>query len=144
MNNYDTTRKGLQRAKRWYQSAIRALEDKRWDDVIYSYEMAIEQAFKAILILYGIEYPKKHDISSIFIQLKQKDIPDNYLGKIDEYANLLKYLVEKRGPAAYGYIQGISKEIFKEDALKLKETVEEVLENCTKVLDLFNKIQEKN
>jgi len=42
MNNSETSRRGLQRARRWYQSAIRALDDERWDDVIYSYEMAIE------------------------------------------------------------------------------------------------------
>lgn len=138
MNNAETTRKGIERAKRWYQSAIRALEDERWDDAIYSYEMAIEQALKAILILYGIEYPKRHDISNILIQLKQKDIPNFFSDKLDLYANLLTDLVNKRRIAAYGYIEGISKEKFKEDAISLKDTIKEVLNICERVLDIFS------
>ncbi len=30
MNNYETTRKALKRARRWFQGAIRASDDKRW------------------------------------------------------------------------------------------------------------------
>jgi HEPN domain-containing protein len=70
MKNNEITRKVLKRAERWYQGGIRAYEDKRWDDVIYSYEMAVERTMKAILILYGIEYPKKHDISNIYLELR--------------------------------------------------------------------------
>jgi len=139
MNNSETSRRGLQRARRWYQSAIRALDDERWDDVIYSYEMAIEQALKAILILYGIEYPKKHDISNILIHLKQKDLPVFFSDNLDFYAKLLNNLVDKRGPAAYGYIEGISKENFKEDAFILKDDIENVLEACERVLDEFSR-----
>jgi len=65
MKNLETSQGALKRAERCYQSAIQAFEDKRWDDVMYSCQMSVEQALKAILILYGIEYPKIHDISSI-------------------------------------------------------------------------------
>jgi len=54
MNNLEISQRAIKRAERWYQGAIRGIEDKRWDDVIYSYEIAIEQALKAILILYYI------------------------------------------------------------------------------------------
>jgi len=137
MKNSEITKIALKRARRWYQGAIRALEDKRWDDVIYNYEMAVEQALKAILILFGIEYPKKHDISSIFLNLKNRDIPKFFSKKIDEYAKLLNILVNKRGPAAYGYTEGITKNDFKEDAKNLKSEVEKVLKDCENLLDEF-------
>ena len=57
MNNLEIANEALTRGEQWYQSAIRAFEDQRWNDVVYSYQMAVEQALKAILILNGIEYP---------------------------------------------------------------------------------------
>jgi HEPN domain-containing protein len=45
--------------------------------------MAVEQALKSILILYGIEYPKKHDISNIYLSLKNKNIPEFFSKSID-------------------------------------------------------------
>ena len=75
MNNLEISQKAIKRAERWYQSSIRGFEDRRWDDVVYAYAMSLEQALKAIMILYGIEYPKKHDISKEYKNLKNQDIP---------------------------------------------------------------------
>jgi HEPN domain-containing protein len=137
MKNFKITKKALNRARRWYQGAIRAFEDERWDDVIYSYEMAVEQALKGILILYGIEYPKKHDISNLLLILEEMEVPDFFSKKIDNYAQILNILVKKCGPAAYGYVEGIKKEDFKEDAINLRPNVEEILENCERLFDQF-------
>lgn len=140
MKNYETTNEALKRARRWYQGSIRALEDERWDDVVYSYEMAVEQALKAILILYGIEYPKKHDISNIYLSLKNKKVPEFFSKNIDNHAKILNILVKKKGPAAYGYVEGINKNEFMEDAKNLKQDVENILNECEQLLHEFNKI----
>lgn len=140
MKNYETTNEALKRARRWYQGSIRALEDERWDDVVYSYEMAVEQALKAILILYGIEYPKKHDISNIYLSLKNKKVPELFSKNIDNHAKILNILVKKRGPAAYGYVEGINKNEFMKDAKNLKQDVENILNECEQLLHEFNKI----
>lgn len=140
MKNYETANEALKRARRWYQGSIRALEDQRWDDVVYSYEMAVEQALKAILILYGIEYPKKHDISNVYLSLKNKKVPEFFSKNIDNHAKILNILVKKRGPAAYGYVEGINKNEFMEDAKNLKQDVENILNECEQLLLEFNKI----
>jgi len=140
MKNYETANEALKRARRWYQGSIRALEDQRWDDVVYSYEMAVEQALKAILILYGIEYPKKHDISNIYLSLKNKKVPEFFSKNIDNHAKILNILVKKRGPAAYGYVEGINKNEFMKDAKNLKQDVENILNECEQLLHEFNKI----
>ena len=142
MKNSETTKEALERERRWYQGAIKALEDQRWDDVIYSYKMAVEQALKAILILYGIEYPKKHDISNIYLSLKNKKVPKFFSKNLDNHAKILNLLVKKRGPAAYGYVEGINKSEFMKDATALKLDVENVLKDCKQLLDEFNKINE--
>jgi len=140
MKNYETANEALKRARRWYQGSNRALEDQRWDDVVYSYEMAVEQALKAILILYGIEYPKKHDISNIYLSLKNKKVPEFFSKNIDNHAKILNILVKKRGPAAYGYVEGINKNEFMKDAKNLKQDVENILNECEQLLLEFNKI----
>lgn len=95
MNNLEISQKAMKRAERWSQSAIRGFEDERWDDVIYSYEMAVEQALKAILILYCIEYPKQHDISNLYLILVDHDVPKWFLEKINFHSKLLQDLVKK-------------------------------------------------
>lgn len=102
--------------------------------------MAVEQALKAILILYGIEYPKKHDISNIYLSLKNKKVPEFFSKNIDNHAKILNILVKKRGPAAYGYVEGINKNEFMEDAKNLKQDVENILNECEQLLLEFNKI----
>jgi len=40
--NVDLATSALRRSARWLRSASRALEDERWDDVVYSSQMAVE------------------------------------------------------------------------------------------------------
>ena len=142
MNNLDTSFQALKRGKNWHQSAIRALEDQRWDDVIYSYQMAVEQSMKAILILFCIEYPKKHDISKIYLELKALSLPEWFLNKIELHSEIIKDLVRLRGTSAYGYVDGITSDDFFDDALKFKESVKEIIEDCEKLIIEFKKEQE--
>ena len=139
MNNLEISQKAIRRAERWYQSSIRGFEDRRWDDVIYSYEMSLEQALKAIMILYGIEYPKKHDISKEYKNLKNQDIPKWFLEKLNIHADTLKILIKKRATAAYGYVDGITEDDFTEDAKDFKEPVKEIIEDCKKLIDEYSK-----
>ena len=141
MKNLETSQGALKRAERWYQSAIRAFEDERWDDVMYSCQMSVEQALKAILILYGVEYPKIHDISSIYINIKTKDLPRWFSSKMEFHASILEELNEKRGPSAYGYIEGMIKDDFKEDAFYFKDPVNEIINDCKKLIEDFSKKQ---
>lgn len=138
MNNVKISQKALKRAERWYQGAKRAFEDERWDDVIYSSQMSVEQAMKAVLILYGIEYPKIHDISPIYFDLGNADIPQWFRVKIDFHATILEQLTEKRGLSAYGYIDGVTKNSFEEDAEKYRDPVAEILADCSQLIKEFS------
>lgn len=134
MNNLNVSQGALARAERWYQSAERALDDNRWDDVIYSCEMAVEQAIKGILILFGIEYPKKHDISEIYLSLKMEAIPKWFSDKITFHAKILKILIEKRSNAAYGYVEGKEITEFQDDANKYIKKAKEILKDCKNLI----------
>jgi len=137
MNNLEIAKAAIMKGRQWYNVAIHALGDKQWDDVIYLYEMAIEQALKGILILFGIEFPKKHDISSVYQNLKTKNIPEEFKNKMDEHAKILKYLVVKRGISANGYREGIKKNEFEKDAKKYRKSVLNTIKDCENLLKLL-------
>jgi len=137
--NIDLARAALARGKRWLMSALRALEDERWDDVVYSSQMAVENASKAVLIALGIEYPREHDVSFVFRQISGvKGIPDWFLSMLDELAENISELAELRGLAGYGYEEGVDAEYFRDYAPKAYEKAKKHYDACAKLLsELF-------
>jgi HEPN domain-containing protein len=75
--------------------------------------MAVETAAKAILTALGIDYPKEHDISGIFLTLeKRNDLPKWFRDYVPKISYAIKILAEIRGLAAYGYERGLSLQDF--------------------------------
>jgi len=104
------------------QGAERALEDKRWDDVIYSSQMAVEHAIKAILLEQGLIFKRVHDVSDEFLSLKtQKSLPKEIVLHIDELSDVLIYLTDQRAFAGYGFEEEVEVSFFKELAPKALE-----------------------
>lgn len=138
MNNLEIAQEALKRGEQWHQSSIRAFEDERWNDVVYSYQMAVEQALKAILILYGIEYPKTHDVWKFYLNINKDNLPKWYIDRMEFHAKNLKNLVKLRERSAYGYVEGITKDDFKGDAVKYREAVKEILNDCRTLIHQFS------
>ncbi len=139
MNNIEVAQEGLKRGKQWQQNAIRAFEDERWNDVVFSYEMAVEQSLKAVLILFGIEYPKIHNISNPYLKMNKTNIPKWFVNNMDFHAKILKILVKLRNKAAYGYIDGLTKDDFKEDAIEFQDSVTKIITDCETLINDFSK-----
>jgi len=135
MSNIELARAGIERAGRWLQGASRALQDARWDDVVYSSQMAVEQSAKAVLIALGIDFPKEHDVSIVFEELaKRLDIPEWFRRKVPEIVKVVAELAEMRGLAGYGFEQGIGVEYFMDYAPEAFKRAREVHEACSKLL----------
>ncbi|MEM0083907.1 MAG: HEPN domain-containing protein [Candidatus Methanomethylicia archaeon] len=130
----------LKRAGRWLMGAFRALEDGRWDDVVYSSQMVVEQSSKAVLIALGIDYPKEHDVSIAFKHiLKLKNIPEWFIVLIDELSDNISELAELRGLAGYGYEEGIDVDYFKDYAPIAYEKAKKHYDACSRLLrELFH------
>ncbi len=136
VSNRELAYKALDRASRWLQGAYRALEDGRWDDAVYSSQMAVEQASKGVLVALGIEYPREHDVSDLFVKLAgRKDIPAWFRALAPELSRNIAELAELRGLAGYGYERGIDAEYFREYAPGAYERAKNHVELCRKLLD---------
>jgi HEPN domain-containing protein len=145
VTNVDLAKLALKRSGRWLKSALRALEDRRWDDVVYSSQMAVEQASKAVLIALGIEYPKEHDVSVVFKQIREmENIPVWFASIIPELANIISELAELRGLAGYGYEKGLDADYFKEYAPEAYEMARKHYEACAKLLHQLYNIATEN
>ncbi|MBS7612434.1 HEPN domain-containing protein [Candidatus Bathyarchaeota archaeon] len=135
LTNIDLATSALKRSKRWLRGAFKALEDERWDDAVYSSQMAVEQVSKAVLIALGIEYPREHDVSAIFRRIsKIEGVPTWFLSILDELTTNISELAELRGLAGYGYEKGLDAEYFKDYAPIAYEKARKHYESCAKLL----------
>ena len=58
--------------------------------------------------------------------------------KIDSQVDMLKGLVKLRGKASYGYVDGLNKDDFKDDASNFKDPVKNVIEDCNNLVNEFS------
>ena len=131
MSTLDVARLALERGERWLESAKRALSDSRWDDAVYSAQMCSEHAAKGVLISLGIEFPKQHDVSDVFVTLKdRKGLPAQFRKKVEWISKKLANLAAERALAGYGFEEGVGVEYFEEIAPRAVEDAEFVLESC--------------
>lgn len=139
MRNIEIAVAGLKRAERWLQAAKRALEDRRWDDVVYSAQMTVEQSVKAVLFALGIDFPREHDVSDVLYPIAERnDMPEWFREKTYTIADWVAELAEQRGLAGYGFEKGIDVEYFMEYAPEAFRRAEETHKACFRLLkELF-------
>ncbi|MFQ5837311.1 MAG: HEPN domain-containing protein [Thermoplasmata archaeon] len=125
-----------ERAARWLQSAQRALEDTRWDDAVYSAQMCSEHAAKAVLLALGIEFPKQHDVSEVFVTLTEHDeMPPELRTDIPPMADILAELAAQRALAGYGFETEVDVSYFEKLAPKAVEKGKRVLKFADRFLE---------
>lgn len=136
MRNIDIANLGLRRAARWLQGAERAIEDERWDDVVYSSQMATEHSVKAVLFSLGIDFPKEHDISDVLLQLPGiLALPQWFKDEVSSIADIVAELAEQRGLAGYGFEKGIEASYFKDYAPEAFEKAKKVHSLCKQFIE---------
>ncbi|UCE13655.1 MAG: HEPN domain-containing protein [Candidatus Heimdallarchaeota archaeon] len=135
-------KKAQQRAADWIRNAEVALEENRWNDVVYSAQMAAEQSMKSILLALGVTYKRVHDISIPFRLLLNKEvISETFRQKIPQFAENLVQLTHERHLAGYGFEEDLDEDHFKEYApqslLKGREIHNVCVEELTRIEKVF-------
>jgi len=122
VSNFDDAERLLSIAKVYRDELTRAYEGGHWNVAVRHAQEVVELYLKVTLKMIGIEYPKSHDIGSVFTRVcieRNLGVDPEELNKINDIS---KNLAEKRGPAFYAeriYIQ--------KDAEKAKADAEFVM-----------------
>jgi len=144
LRNIVIARRGIERAWRWLQTAEEAFAGKRWDDVVYAAQMAVEQSSKAVLFALGIDFPREHDVSEVFGKLAgREDLPEWFRKSVSGICSAIRELAKQRGLAGYGFEQEITVDFFKDFAPEALREAREVHAACKKLLDQIFGTQEE-
>ncbi|MBS7626796.1 HEPN domain-containing protein [Candidatus Bathyarchaeota archaeon] len=127
---------GISRAARWLRGAERAFEDQRWDDVVYSAQMCVEQSAKSVLLLLGIDYPKEHDVSDVLSEAAgREDLPKWFKERIPFMSRYIAELAALRGLAGYGYEMSLGADYFKDYAGEALEAARTIHSLCERLVN---------
>lgn len=91
----------LRQAQARLEDAKDALREKNYPYAVRLSQECVELSLKAVLRAVGIEYPKIHDVSDVFLDVKPR-FPVWFQSKIDFMSESSKILVKKREPSLYG------------------------------------------
>ena len=127
MNNFETGEKLLQGVERHYEQMLNAYYNKWWNIVVRRVQETEELSLKAVLKIFGVEYPKVHDVGSLFVKfVKEKKLEVNE-EVLERIKNISEKLAKERAPAFYG-----EKNYTEKDAKEAMKGAKEILEFCKK------------
>jgi len=128
MTNLERGNKLIIQAGELLKEAKRAYQNSRYNIAVRRSQETVELALKGLLIILGIEYPKIHDVGTVFYeqtQAKGVEIKEKNLEKIRFISS---QLAKEREASFY-----MEKDYMKEEA-------EEALEGANFVLSQVNKL----
>jgi len=129
----------LEDAEYTLEEARRALERGYYHRAVRRAQECVELCLKAVLRLYGIEYPKAHDVSSVLVRVRGR-LPDWFAAELDFVIEASTTLAMQRAPSFYGdEYRGVpARRLFsREDALRALEYASRILSLARKLYELW-------
>lgn len=134
MKNVTLAESYLEKAKVRLRMIKFLMKEGAYSDVIREAQEAVELALKGMLRKLGIEPPKQHDVGYLLVEYKSK-LPDEVKNKVDDIANISKWLRKEREFSFYGDVDFIpTLEYKKEDGEKALKDLEIVIDAAEKVI----------
>lgn len=128
MRNLETANTWLKKAKSNMARAKsgRVSPDILYEDLCFDAQQAVEKALKSLCVIYGIIFPKTHDIAYLVELLEEKNVtvPED----VQNAKILTGYAVETRYPGDYEPVN-------EDDYFKAIEIAEKVLRWVKKEMD---------
>lgn len=91
----------IKTAQRFLEGAGRVFELGDYHLTVRWSQECIELSVKAVLRIYGIEFPKTRDVSTTLTSL-ELPFPQWFKERLERIASTMKAITPKRGPALYG------------------------------------------
>jgi len=137
----------LEQAEVRLRTARSAYMEQSYAFTVRQSQECVELSLKAALRLYGVEYPRGHDVSQILLRVKER-FPRWFADEIEKLAEISAELAKWRGPSMYGDEErGIPpSELFgKEHAGSAMKDAEFVYRVCRKLFrDFLKKMKEES
>ncbi|AYO32123.1 HEPN domain-containing protein [Biomaibacter acetigenes] len=134
MKNVTLAESYLEKAKVRLRMIKFLLKEGAYSDVIREAQEAVEPALKGMLRKLGIEPPKQHDVGYLLVEYKSK-LPDEVKNKVDDIANISKWLRKESEFSFYGDVDFIpTLEYKKKDGEKALKDLEIVIDAAEKVI----------
>ena len=128
----------IRTAESWIKTAETMLREKVYNTALYSEEMAVEIALKAVMLSTGIEPPKVHNIiESVEANvLGSNNVPKKYREELKEITrSLLPELLRNRQLSGYTFNYNIDQKDLEKLAVKYLEASKKAVETCKKTVD---------
>jgi len=129
--NKDRAEKAIKSAEREFRNAVKCSEDKDYVGSMKYLQECTEYAVKAVLIAYGIDYPKIHAVGRFLQEIAEK-YPPWFLKEIQDIAELTDNLARGRPKFRYPYEH--PPEEYETTAKETLLKVEKALESCRKLI----------
>lgn len=129
----------LKRARSRLTDAESAVKRGDYPEAVRYSQEAVELSLKAVLRIYGIEYPKVHDVGDI-LYINMEIYPEWFKGELDNIRRISRELALKRAPAMYGLEvsgKGPSELFGKDDALEALKSGKYVYELSRRLIDEY-------
>ncbi|MBE5728460.1 HEPN domain-containing protein [Candidatus Parvarchaeota archaeon] len=135
----------IKTAESWIKTAETMLVEKVYNTALYSEEMAVEIALKAVMLSAGIEPPKVHNIiESVESNVLSSDkVPKKYKEELKGITrSLLPELLRNRQLSGYTFNYNIDKKDLEKLAIKYLGESKKAVETCKNVVgsDIKNNI----
>ncbi|MCL5427941.1 MAG: HEPN domain-containing protein [Candidatus Marsarchaeota archaeon] len=96
----------MENARMWLYTADAALKKRIYSTALYSMEMSVEIALKAVLLEFGVDVPKVHNIMNSLRQIfreKRALLPKEFVEKEGIILDTFNGLLELRPLAGYAF-----------------------------------------
>lgn len=123
-------------AKRWFIIAKLSRENDLNDKAMYAMEMSMEMVLKSILLAFGTEFSKTHNISELLMsELRKAKLDAKTNEELRSWLDTFDYLLEFRNASGYRAQSSMTDADFKDKADKKFAIVKEAVDNCESVIN---------
>ena len=145
MRSLKVARSYLRQAKARLDDAKDALKGGNHPYAVRLSQECVELSMKAVLKAVGIEYPKVHEVSYVFQEIRDR-FPDWFRAEVEYLTESSKLLFKKREPSLYGDEEALippNGVMSEEDARDATERAERTYSLCERLIAEIEALVEK-
>ncbi len=126
----------LESSGKWLKACEVNRKNRLYGVALYSLEMSVEMALKAVLYKLNIEVPKMHNITGQMRAVAKENtkLSKEFRDSIDKITDVFSTLIEYRAPSGYSFEYNFSENELKDKLEGLYAESKTIIELCRKTV----------